>query len=312
MPRLSIVIACFEQTELLEETLVAVLQHRPDSCEIVVVHDGRYEDPYDLTDEVQFVQVPRGSGWTSAFETGLSVSSGEIVHLLGSGVIPEAGWTDSALMAFGNPEVGSVIPVVLDGDGERLRCVGVGLGPLLGRQLIGSGKELDDKRLLRYRPLAANLAASFFRAEAIEEVGGLSSEFGDDWADLDLGRRLDAAGYEVTVDPRSRLRCASIDQPRATRFIDRGRQHQRLIQQWPEISGLRRGIASWGQMILETLTVIRDPRRIASVWGRWTERRAHRNASAAETSSTSVLSMEEHRSDDASKQVPSEAKRRAA
>lgn len=310
MPRLSIVIACFEQTSLLEETLVAVLQHRPDSCEIVVVHDGRYEDPYDLTDEVQFVEVARGTGWTAAFEAGIRVSSGDVIHLLGSGVIPEAGWTDSVMTAFANPAVGSVIPVVLDGDGERIKCVGVGLGPLLGRQLVGSGKELDAHRIQKYRPLAANLAASFFRYEALEELGGLVSEFGDDWADLDLGRRLDAAGYETSLAPQSQLRCAAIDQPRPIRFSDRGRQHQRLIQAWPELSGLRRSLASWGQIVLETLTSVRDPRRLASVWGRWSERRSQRSLSSEPA--TPVLSLEDHRAEGLSSSSEAPSHRRAA
>ena len=57
MPRLSIVVFCFHDSQLLEETLVSVLQNRPDNSEVLVMHDGTYEDPYDLVDEVRFIEA---------------------------------------------------------------------------------------------------------------------------------------------------------------------------------------------------------------------------------------------------------------
>ena len=57
MPRLSIVVFCFHDTQLLEETLVSVLQNRPDNSEVLVMHDGTYEDPYDLADELSLIHI---------------------------------------------------------------------------------------------------------------------------------------------------------------------------------------------------------------------------------------------------------------
>ena len=63
MPRLSIVIPVLGNVEGLEDTLVSVLENRPVDCQIVVVLNRPYDDPYDLKDEVCFVEAPPGAGF---------------------------------------------------------------------------------------------------------------------------------------------------------------------------------------------------------------------------------------------------------
>ena len=58
MPRLSIVIPVLGNLDRLEDTLVSVLANRPADCQVVVVLDQPYADPYDLKDEVQFIELP--------------------------------------------------------------------------------------------------------------------------------------------------------------------------------------------------------------------------------------------------------------
>ena len=58
IPRLSIVIPMTTGAGDLEDTLVSVLENRPDESEIVVVLARPYADPWNLRDEVRFVQAP--------------------------------------------------------------------------------------------------------------------------------------------------------------------------------------------------------------------------------------------------------------
>lgn len=312
MTQLSIVVACFGRTDLLEESLVAVLQHRPADSEIVVVHDGRYADPYDLKDEVRFVTVPSGSGWVESLEAGWRAAHGTVIHLLGAGVVPDEGWTEGVTTEFLDPAVGAVVPVVREASRpERLRCVGVDLGPMLGHRLIAAGRLDDPSRIARCRPLGPSLAAAFVRRQALVDVGGLSSEFGDDLADLDLARRLEEAGYDVAVAKESGLRADQVDRP-ARRWTDRGRAHQRLIRSWPGIANWRRPMASLWQMAIETLASPRDPRRLASVWGRLSELRRGAEPTAVDTDeSAQVLSLDDHRPRRESSER-AESRRRAA
>ena len=60
VPRLSIVIPALASVEALERTLVSVLEKRPADCEIIVVLNTSYDDPYQLTDEVHFASARKG------------------------------------------------------------------------------------------------------------------------------------------------------------------------------------------------------------------------------------------------------------
>ena len=60
MLRLSIVIPVLGDQKPLDDTLVSILENRPANCELVVVHNTPYNDPYGLSGEVQFVQAPAG------------------------------------------------------------------------------------------------------------------------------------------------------------------------------------------------------------------------------------------------------------
>ena len=59
MPTLSIIIPASGSESRWERTLVSVLQNRPEDTEILVVVPGRYNDPYQLREEVRFVEVGR-------------------------------------------------------------------------------------------------------------------------------------------------------------------------------------------------------------------------------------------------------------
>ena len=49
VPHLSIVIPASRDTVALELTLAAALEHQPDDCEVIVVNDGSYNDPYAVS-----------------------------------------------------------------------------------------------------------------------------------------------------------------------------------------------------------------------------------------------------------------------
>ncbi|MFM8708725.1 MAG: hypothetical protein ACKOHK_11775, partial [Planctomycetia bacterium] len=58
-PRLSIVIPTPADTAAMEETLVSVLEHRPDDCEIVVALGCDYADPWNIREDVHHLSLAR-------------------------------------------------------------------------------------------------------------------------------------------------------------------------------------------------------------------------------------------------------------
>ena len=208
MPELSIIIPVADESQATEQSfedlLVSVLENRPDDCEIIVVRDERYGDPYALGDEVTFVEARREAGLVERFTVGIGASRAELVHLLSGATRVTTDWTTAALSHFRRPRVAAVVPVLFDHRRpERTVAAGVAL-------TAGGGRRLR-RRLPRHTTnahetdLAAPLVAAFFRKSAYQLVGGLDVTVGDVLADVDLSARLRHAGYISVIEPDTRL-----------------------------------------------------------------------------------------------------------
>ena len=200
MPRLSIVIACLDESEVFETTLASVLQHRPGDCEVIVVHPFAYSDPYALAGEVRFVTGGPDSDILQLLNAGLESASGEVVHFLEPGTQVEADWTDAALDSFRQHQVAAVAPLVLMADDHRrVAYTGVRQG-LAGRRRLGNVGRLADRSMGRAQIVGPSLHAAFYRRSTLQVLGGFDAEVGHDAADLDLALKLRQLGFQcVTV-----------------------------------------------------------------------------------------------------------------
>lgn len=66
MSRSACIIPLVGNTEGLETTLVSVLERRPDGCEVLVVLNVPYHDPFGLQGEIQILERGPKPGWSSA------------------------------------------------------------------------------------------------------------------------------------------------------------------------------------------------------------------------------------------------------
>ncbi|MCA9103198.1 MAG: glycosyltransferase [Planctomycetales bacterium] len=225
MPELSIIIPVADEFETFENTLVSVLENRPSDCEVIVVRDERYTDPYSIGDEVTFVEASREVGLVERIALGVGASRAELVHTLGSGVQVTERWTESALTHFHRPRVGAVVPLVVDQCRPR-RTVAA------GATLTAGGRRQLERRLPRNTASAheteraATLTAAFFRKSAYQLVGGLDPVVGNVLADVDLAARLRHAGYLTVIEPEAILTHAG---PLRDAIASDGRCEERLF-----------------------------------------------------------------------------------
>ena len=96
IPQLSIVVPIGRNLAGFESTLISVLENQPLGSEVIVPHDGSYDDPFDLCEEVRFAVA------TTAQEVDLIGAAarearGRFVHVLGAGLRATCGWTDGAM-----------------------------------------------------------------------------------------------------------------------------------------------------------------------------------------------------------------------
>jgi hypothetical protein len=207
-PRLSIVIPA-ANVAALEDTLVSVLENRPADCEIVVALAVPYDDPWNIADEVRFVQAPVGTSLVGRVNVGVASSSGEIIHVLSAGCRATEGWTDTALTHFDDPSVAAIVPVGVHAD-DRGRVVAAGIRRTRGGRGIVNIPPRTRDRLESFgsgtvpAPSAPTLEAGFWRADVLAR-GGFSVTCGDELAAADMAAALWCAGARVLLEPSCRV-----------------------------------------------------------------------------------------------------------
>ena len=216
-PRLSIVIPTTHDTTAMEETLVSVLENRPADCEIVVALACDYADPWNIREEVRFVQAPAGSGLVSCANLGVAASEGEIVHLLAAGWRATDGWAAAAVARFDDDAVAAVVPLGVAAD-DRDRVVSAGVRTAVGGRRIdvaGAGRRTAAGRPAT-APMGPVLEAGFWRADTFEMAGrGFTTACGEALADADMAVTLARSGRTVAVEPR----CVVVAPPKSTRRL---------------------------------------------------------------------------------------------
>lgn len=249
MPRLSIIIPVVGNLTSLEDTLLSVLENRPDDSEVLVVLDEPYDDPYELKDEIRFLQATAGASFVESANLGISESRAEVVHLLACGCQVEEGWASHALPAFDEPSVAAVVPLVLTtGENPRVLAAGMayrsgGLVRTLGRGLSPAAVDACQKQLLAPAPLAA-----FYRKSALELVGLFSQEIVDWLATVDLGLALEQAGFRAVLEPQCRV-VAVRPLKRSVGAFRRAFELERLFWRWGPRGGWMKSLAVHGTMI---------------------------------------------------------------
>jgi hypothetical protein len=265
---LTIVIFATHDVAPLEETLLSVLENRPDDCEIVVAHPSSYDDPYDLASEVQFIELPSTTDPLTCIQAGIDANESEFVHLLAAGHRVQAGWHDEALDAFDDPQVAMVTPLVLRADApHRVVSLGVKYSAGGSRKVCRTGRVDRIAQVLRRGVHGPTLAAGFYRREALEAVGGLSPSVGAGFADVDVARSLQTIGYSNDCVLECRI-LANQDAVRQRGF-QAGRMAQHLFMRHAKSVGWGRALAALPWSVLAAgVTALPTPAAITEVLGR--------------------------------------------
>ena len=206
MRQLSIVLPVLQRVPLVEESLVSILENRPADCEILVVLNAPYADPYKLADEVRFIEAGRRAGWIECLNAGIAASVAPIVHVLAPGVQVSEGWTGTIQRHFKDPLVAAVSPLVLEAEAHD-RFVTVGESYRLGgwARQVGQGRSLADLGPWAAEAQGPSLLAGFYRKSALLGLGGFDAGLGPQGAAVDLALHLKAQGFRSVLDPQAKV-----------------------------------------------------------------------------------------------------------
>lgn len=246
-PRLSIVIPAVTGAEALEETLLSVLENRPENCEVIVALACEYDDPWNLRDEVTFVRAPAAASTIGCVNLGISSAAGDVIHVLSAGWKATPGWTDLAIERFADPVIAAVIPLAVASDNHD-RVVATGITytragrrrlrvPAASRSSV-TAVSLDIAALNRQKRghvFGPAIDAGFWRTEALATAGpGFAACCGETMADADLAVAIHAAGGETLLEPASLVISGPKKAKPAGRYSE-GLHAERLF--WRSVAG---------------------------------------------------------------------------
>ena len=269
LARFSIIIPFSGNAQQLEESLVSVLENQPDDCQIVVVLNGVYNDPYDLKDEICFVHAPVGADLVRCIHLGIDASDSPVVHVLFPGVEVSPGWADAALAHFVDARVVAVAPVILDRDNSDCSlAAGIRYGSSGSVELACRGRspaQIDPKAV---SVLGPDPRAAFYRKSAVNSVGRFAVELGPWFAGVDLALKLEQAGGRCVVEPESQVRATASVMPRVGAFR-RALRAERLFWRWaPRTNWLVALVAHLGEAVLDVCREFPGPGMATGLLGR--------------------------------------------
>lgn len=115
MPQLTVVVPLMDQVDAFENTLASILRYDDQRIQVVVTHDGRYEDPHGILDEVDCVVIPSHRNTSRLGRVAAAVDScrSPWIHWLAPGIEATEGWCDDLLEFLGrHSELGLLSPRV--------------------------------------------------------------------------------------------------------------------------------------------------------------------------------------------------------
>lgn len=202
MRHYSIVVPMTGQRAGFEATLASVLRSAPAGTQVIVPHVDRYDDPWRVSGEVEFLQL---SGFDRADLSGLLLKAlaragNELVGIVLPGLELGDDWPVKISRQFDDPVVASV--------GTSLRSPGCG-SPQSGQLEIGAsgrirfGRPNDGNRPSDSCTTGPGMGAAFYRNEALGWLPADGLGISPDSLALELLLGLKVLGYESRLAPVS-------------------------------------------------------------------------------------------------------------
>lgn len=203
LPKISIIIATRNRQSSLQKALLSLsgLKYGRDRCEIIVVDDDSDDGTENsvitmkplLPYAVRYHKLKEHKGPAAARNVGIRMATGDIVVFNDDDCLFPEDWLSLLVAPFDSPDVGVVggPDVAPEESSFFSKCVDYLFTSFIGTGGLRRGNRL---RVGRYYPKSCNMA---ILRRAIHEVGGFDESF-DTGEDIELGYRIEKAGYQIT------------------------------------------------------------------------------------------------------------------
>jgi hypothetical protein len=191
----SVIVPVVGQPSALDDTLASVLRDVPNGSEVILVHDGTFEDKYNIGEELTLVDAGT-KRLSSQFAAAFAQSHGDIVALVRPGIELPPSWVEVVEDKFSDAFLASAVPIIVGQNlPDQIVAAGVKTNYYFRRTLVGQGAKLAKRVFSRLDPLGPTSWAGFYRRSTLALIGEFGSRLDDQYFDLDLALTLKAMGY---------------------------------------------------------------------------------------------------------------------
>jgi GT2 family glycosyltransferase len=210
-PPVALIIPNFNGAALLRGNLPSVLAAAaiyPGDCEVIVVDDASSDDSVAVLERefpvARLVRHAENRGFSAAIHSGVEAARAEFLILINSDVRPDADFITPLVRHLERPEVFSVTPLIVDGQGrvteEAWRCYVIRRGRLRLIKLCG---RVPPRRVETAFASGGSMA---LRKARFVELGGFAPIFQPFYSeDADLGLRAWRRGWVTLFEPGCRV-----------------------------------------------------------------------------------------------------------
>jgi N-acetylglucosaminyl-diphospho-decaprenol L-rhamnosyltransferase len=280
---IDVVIVAYNRYELTDSCLRHLAAQTVDH-HVVVVDNGSTDDTRARIraewPAVQLELFDDNRGFPEACNRGVAAGSAATVILLNNDVDCRPDFLERLVTPLQDPTVGSIAPLMLQPQDDRIDCVGLTADAVLAGFPRLQG--LPPDRACDVAPVLAGPAgtAAAYRRSAWEQVGGLDEAIFFYMEDLDLALRLRMAGWRSVAEPDAvgvHLGSATHGYRSAWQRRQAGFARGYVLRRY----GLLRGRAAARALATEAVVALGDPfisRDLAALRGRlagWRAGRSH-------------------------------------
>jgi hypothetical protein len=223
-----------------EDTLASVLRHRPDRAQVIVVHDGNYDDPYQLSEEVELVSIDGRPQLIRLFNRGLQAADGQWVVLIRPGMQIDDNWHIAVEDVVDDFQIGSVAPVIVNVNRPtKIIAAGVHSDRFNNRILTASQARIAPKCLASISPLGPTSWLAVYRRDLLSAIGTLDERMDPHYMDLDIAMALKQLGFKCALQPDLIGEMESELPIRREASLPHGFSAQRAFRRYPGPGGNR-------------------------------------------------------------------------
>lgn len=191
----TVAIPCYNGARYLERTIQSVLAQSRSADDIMVIDDGSTDGSANVTKSfpVRLIQHQRNKGLAEARNTAIAAARGDVLAFIDVDALADSDWLGVLLSGYVDGTVGGVggqgVESVIRSRADRWR-----------REHASQSHGDRPKEVAFLFGLCMS-----FRLEALRTVGGFNPLFRTNAEDMDIGLRLNAAGYRLRYLPGAKV-----------------------------------------------------------------------------------------------------------